>query len=71
MLMSIEQKYHPTLDYFKRVILLMADLAKYYPQIVGPFKNDQTLINALNTFKNVAKTQQYASSIMYAEQQLK
>ena len=39
-LVTLEPKYKPTVVYFNRVILLMADMAKYHSEIVTPFKND-------------------------------
>ena len=54
--MSLEPKHQPSIDYFNRAILLMADMAKYYSPVVGPFKKDPALINAINTFKGVTKS---------------
>jgi hypothetical protein len=37
-MITLDKKRRPTVNYLKRCILLMADLAKFYPVEVSPLK---------------------------------
>lgn len=68
---SLEKKYKPTVAYFNRSILLLADIARYYPMAVAQWKKDPVVQNTINTFKNFSKNGEYGQTIKYAEAQLK
>lgn len=38
--LSCNKKYKPTVAYVKKCLLLLADLAKFYPSVVKPLKQD-------------------------------
>lgn len=50
-LLTLNKKYQPTVDYFNRAILLMGDMAKFYPMVVEPFKKDPAIVQAMETLK--------------------
>lgn len=69
--LSCDKAYKPTVAYVKKCMLLLADLAKFYPSVVKPLKKNEFIEENLKILKNFNKNNEYTNIINYVKSQFR